>query len=68
MMRDLGASSADTSVMVRKATSTDGSCDKCDRPAVTFDRSGVPLCGRHAVIFIAVKEQTTHQSKENKTG
>lgn len=67
MTLDTAASSADASVMVRKATSTDGSCEKCDQPAVTFDRSGVPLCSRHAVIFIAVKDQMTHLSEEHTT-
>jgi hypothetical protein len=29
-------------------------CDKCDRPALTFDENDVALCGRHATIFFAV--------------
>ena len=34
-------------------------CHKCDRPALTFDENDVPLCGRHATIFIAVSRVET---------
>jgi hypothetical protein len=34
-------------------------CHKCDKPALTFDESDVPLCGRHATIFIAVPRVET---------
>lgn len=30
-------------------------CNKCDRPALTFDKQGQPLCGRHATIFVGVQ-------------
>lgn len=32
---------------------------KCDRPALTFNDGGDPLCGRHATIFIGVPRVET---------
>jgi hypothetical protein len=29
-------------------------CHECGGPALTFDESGVPLCSRHATIFIGM--------------
>ncbi len=34
-------------------------CQKCDRPALTFNESGDPLCGPHATTFIAVPRVET---------
>ena len=34
-------------------------CHKCDRPALTFDENELPLCSRHATIFIAVHRVET---------
>jgi hypothetical protein len=34
-------------------------CHKCDRPALTFNEGGDPLCGRHATIFIAMPRVET---------
>jgi hypothetical protein len=39
-------------------------CRKCDRPALTFDESGDPLCGRHATIFIAVPRVETKDDEQ----
>jgi hypothetical protein len=36
-------------------------CHKCQRPALTFDKTGKSLCGDHAVVFIAAARVETKE-------
>jgi len=40
-------------------------CHKCDRPALTFNEGGDPLCGRHATIFIGVPRVETKDDEHS---
>jgi hypothetical protein len=41
------------------------SCRKCDRPALTFNEGGDPLCGWHATIFIGVPRVETKDDEHS---
>jgi hypothetical protein len=42
-------------------------CSKCDRLAVTFDPDEIPLCARHATIFMTVDKPEAQPDGEPST-
>jgi hypothetical protein len=38
-------------------------CIVCGRDAVTIDRNDVPMCGRHAAIFVTMDHRDTVSEK-----
>jgi hypothetical protein len=42
-------------------------CSKCDRLAVTFDPHEVPLCARHATIFLTVDKSDDQPAGDSTT-
>jgi len=42
---------------------TEITCGLCARTAIAIDRSGAPLCARHATIFVTMTDRRESESK-----